>query len=67
MTHFNIEATRQLNRMRLNLVRGVQTSTHPLASAKVVNMMFEVALDTVLPLGERDPAGRDPDNLRGRK
>lgn len=64
---FKREANEQLTLMREKLIRGVQTSVHPLATVKIVNMMFEVALDTVLPLGELDYAGRDPDNLMVRK
>lgn len=58
-----IDPVKELTDVRTKLMRGVRTASNPQASARVAVLMFETALDALLPLGALDRHGRDPDNL----
>lgn len=58
-----IDPVKELTDMRHKLMRGIHTAIDRGASARIAALMFETALDALLPLGALDAAGRDPDNV----
>lgn len=58
-----IDPVKELEDMRHKLMRGIHTAVDRGASARIATLMFETALDALLPLGALDRHGRDPDNI----
>ena len=60
----NEDAMQKLTYARWHLIREINNSPAPVIRASLAVMDFDRVLNLVMPLGELDYAGRDPDNLR---
>jgi hypothetical protein len=65
MSHiFDHDVMLKLTAARRLLLLEIRNSSAPVIRAPLAIMDFERVLDEVMPLGELDYVGRDPDNLR---